>query len=77
MSDWIDIQYWERCSEMARPGIVFEIRNAEGESMLAPCTEAVPSAPFDWKSGPLHFRAVVEPKAEHSNPIPKPKEAED
>ena len=27
MGEWIAIEQWERCVEMARPGIVFEIRN--------------------------------------------------
>ena len=74
MSDWVDIEQWKHCFEMARPGIVFEIRNAEGQNMLAPCTETVPVAPFDWKSAPLKFRAVAEPPSEHSSPIPAPKE---
>ena len=73
MSDWIDIEQWQRCLEMEKPGIVFEIRNVEGHSMLAHCTTTVPQAPFDWKSAPVKFRAVVEPPAEHSTPIPKPK----
>jgi hypothetical protein len=74
MSEWFDINQWDHCIEMARPGIVFEIRNADGQSMFSPCTKQVPEAPFDWKSSPLKFRAVLEPAPEHSSPIPKPEE---
>ena len=74
VSDWVDIKDWDLCSQMARPGIVFEVRNAEGQSMLTPCTPSPPKPPFDWKSAPLKFRAVTEQPPEHSSPIPKPKE---
>jgi hypothetical protein len=76
MSDWMDIDQWQRCSDMARPGIVFEIRNAEGLSMITPCTAVVPAPPFDWKSAPVRFRAIVEPTPRHSTPMPTPKEAD-
>ena len=73
MSEWISIAQWQDCARMARPGIVFEIRNAAGQTMLAPCVQPLPAAPFDWSSPPLQFRAVAEPKPEHSAPIPPPR----
>jgi hypothetical protein len=74
MSDWIDITQWDHCQEMARPGIVFEIRNADEQSMITNCTVTVPAAPFDWKSAPVKFRAIVEVPPQHSQPIPRAKE---
>ena len=72
MSDWMVIAQWDQCRALARPGIVFEIQNVEGQSMFTACVAAVPAAPFDWTSPPTRFRAVVEPKPEHSTPIPPP-----
>ena len=73
MSEWMAIAEWHRCAELARPGVVFELRNAEGQSMLTPCVQPLPGAPFDWKSKPHQFRAVAETKPEHSAPLPAPK----
>jgi hypothetical protein len=74
MSDWMAISQWHECQKMARPGIVFELRNAEGQSMFTPCVVPLPAMPFDWKSPPVIFRAIPAPKPQHSTPIPKPKE---
>jgi hypothetical protein len=74
MSEWMAIDQWHRCVDMARPGIVFEIRNSEGQSLFTPCVMPLPRMPFDWKSAPLRFRVVPEPKPEHSSPLPGPKE---
>jgi hypothetical protein len=74
MSDWIDINQWNHCQDLLRPGIVFEIRNAEEQSMIANCTVTVPSAPFDWRSAPVKFRAIVELPPQLSAPIPRAKE---
>jgi hypothetical protein len=73
MGEWMAIAEWQRCLEMARPGIVFEMRNAAGQSLFTPCVPVVPSTPFDWTSPPLKFRAVREAPPEHSAPIPPPK----
>ena len=73
MIEWIAIAEWQRCLEMARPGIVFEIRNAAGQSLFTPCVATAPQPPFDWKSPPLEFRAVREALPAHSSPIPAPK----
>ena len=73
MGEWMAIAQWEQCIEMARPGIVFEIRNAEGLSLFTPCVTPLPTPPFDWKSPGIEFRAVVEPVPQHSEPIPPPK----
>ena len=73
MGEWLAISEWQRCVEMQRPGIVFEIRNREGLSLFTPCVFPPPAVPFDWKLPPLEFRAVVESKPEHSGPLPAPK----
>lgn len=73
MVEWIAIEQWQRCVEMTKPGIVFEMRNAEGLSLFTPCVPYVPEKPFDWASPPKEFRPVVEPKPQHSAPLPAPK----
>jgi len=73
MSEWIDFDRWHECMAMARPGIVFEIANADGQRLFTPCVLPLPPVPFDWKSPPLQFRAVAEPPAERSAPLPEPK----
>jgi hypothetical protein len=74
MGEWMAIVQWQDCARLARPGIVFELRNAEGRTMLSPCTVRAPKPPLDWTSPPVEFRAVAEPPAEHSAPIPAPRE---
>jgi len=73
MGEWIAIALWQQCAQLAKPGIVFEVRNAEGQSLLTPCVQQLPAAPFDWASPAKEFRAVPEPKPEHSSPIPAPR----
>jgi hypothetical protein len=73
MSEWLAIAEWQRCLEMQRPGIVFEIRNGEGLSFFTPCVVPLPPMPFDWKLPPTEFRAVGEAKPQHSAPLPAPK----
>jgi hypothetical protein len=70
MGEWIAIEQWPDCERLERPGIVFELRNAEGLTLLSACTPAVPEIPFDWRSPPIEFRAVTEPPPVHSSPIP-------
>ena len=72
MSDWIDIEQWSECVRMERPGIVFELRNAEDLRLFTPCVMPLPQVPFDWQSPPLEFRPVLEAPAQHSSPIPAP-----
>lgn len=72
MGEWIPIERWQECVELARPGIIFEVSNAEGKSMFTPCAMPLPSPPFDWKSAPLRFRAIPEPAPRHSSPLPPP-----
>ena len=71
MSEWIAIEKWHECGKLARPGIVFEIRNADGQSLLTPCVQPLPNMPFDWSSPAIRFRAVAERVPERSAPIPK------
>ena len=71
MSDWINFDQWQNCVRMERPGFVFEVRNAEGRSLLTTCTVSL-QVPFDWKSPPVHFRLVKALRPRHSDSIPKP-----
>jgi len=72
MTEWMAIAQWHECEKMARPGIIFELRNAEGQSLFTPCVPKVPPTPFDWKSPPKIFRAIAEPTPQHSEPMPPP-----
>jgi hypothetical protein len=74
MAEWISIDQWPDCARMERPGIVFEVRNRDGQSLLTNCTVTLPEQPFDWTSPAVEFRAVPEQPAEHSTPIPPPAE---
>jgi hypothetical protein len=73
VSEWMAIAQWHECERLTRPGIVFEIQNAEGLSLFTPCTPTIPQMPFDWKSPPVRFRAVLQERPRHSEPIPAPK----
>jgi hypothetical protein len=72
MSEWMSIAQWQDCVGMAKPGIIFEIRNAEGQRLLTPCVMPLPAMPFDWKSPAISFRAIPEPKPRRSEPMPEP-----
>jgi hypothetical protein len=72
MSEWIEIERWPECVHLARPGVVFEIRNGDNQSLFTPCVVPLPPVPFDWKSPPLRFRSIPEPLPRHSDPIPAP-----
>jgi hypothetical protein len=74
MVEWISIEQWAECASMERPGIVFEIRNGQGQSLFAECSRDLPKMPFDWTAPPVEFRPVAEPPARHSLPIPEPKD---
>ena len=71
MYEWIDFSRWEECRAMERPGYVFEVVDAEQQSMLTTCTVPLPM-PFDWSSSPVKFRMVREPSLRHSDPLPPP-----
>jgi hypothetical protein len=72
MSEWIDFDQWKDCTRMERPGHIFEVRSGEGQSLFTTCTVPL-QLPFDWKSTPVRFRLVEEPKPRHSKPIPAPR----
>ena len=72
MGEWISIERWQECHQLARPGIIFEISNAEGKTMFTPCVVPLPPVPFQWKSAPVRFRAIPEPPPQHSSPLPAP-----
>jgi hypothetical protein len=69
--DWLDFDRWPECIEMQRPGIVFEVVNADGLNVLTNCTVPL-ELPAGWTSPPLRFRAVAEPTPGHSSPLPPP-----
>ena len=69
--DWIDFDRWPECRSLERPGIVFEVENAAGQSLLTTCTIPL-EVPFDWSGSPIRFRPVAEPKPQHSAPLPRP-----
>ena len=73
MSEWLPMERWPQCIELQRPGIVFELQNAAGQSLFTPCVSA-PFIPADWTNPPVRFRAVVEAPPERSAPIPSPTE---
>jgi hypothetical protein len=73
MSEWIAIDQWKDCGRLARPGIVFEMRNTAGQSLLTPCVQPLPPMPYGWTSPPIEFRTVAEPKPRRSEPLPEPK----
>jgi hypothetical protein len=76
MGEWIAIAQWDKCLELARPGIIFEISNAEGKSLFTPCVMPLPPVPFDWKSAPVRFRAIPQSPPQHSSPLPEPPKGE-
>ena len=71
MCEWVDFSRWDECKAMERPGYVFEVVNAEEQSMLTTCTVPL-EMPFDWSSSPVKFRMVPEPMPRHSDPLPRP-----
>lgn len=71
MTDWVSFDQWTNCPAMERPGYVFEVANAEGQTLLTRCDPAL-QKPWDWTSGPVRFRLVPEQKPRRSNPIPAP-----
>lgn len=73
MCEWIDFERWPECRQMERPGYVFEVVNAEDQSMLTTCVVPL-HPPFDWSSAPVKFRIVPEPAPRHSDPLPLPAE---
>jgi hypothetical protein len=72
MSEWMAISQWQDCANLARPGIVFEIRNADNQVLVTPCVQPLPAMPQNWASPAVQFRAIAEPKPEHSAPLPSP-----
>jgi len=71
MSDWVDIQHWTNCASMSSPGYVFEVVNAQGQSLRTPCVQPL-QTPWDWTSAPVRFRLVREAPPRRSTPIPGP-----
>jgi hypothetical protein len=51
----------------------FDIRNAEGLSLVTPCVTPLTEMPFDWRQRALKFRQVEEIPPERSTPIPPPR----
>jgi hypothetical protein len=72
MVDWIPIDQWVECAKLERAGIVFEVRNAQGQTLMTACMPETPRAPFDWTAPPIEFRPVPEAPPKHSAPLPEP-----
>jgi hypothetical protein len=72
VSEWVDFDRWKDCPHLERLGFIFEIRNAEGQSLFTRC-EVPLQLPSSWTSAPVRFRLVEAPKPRHSTPIPKPR----
>ncbi len=73
MGEWLAIEHWPECIRLERPGIVFELRNGDGQSLFTPCVLPLPEIPFDWTSPPEVFRPVAEQEPVHSAPLPEPR----
>ena len=73
MGEWIAMEDWPDCRRLECPGIVFELRNRDGQSLFTPCVQSLPDLPFDWLAPPEKFRAVAEPEPVHSAPLPEAK----
>jgi hypothetical protein len=73
ITEWMDIARCHECEKMARPGIIFELKNSEGQTLFTPCVAELPPTPFGWKSAPAMFRAVSAPVPQHSTPMPPPR----
>jgi len=71
MSEWMNIDRWPECTQLQRPGYVFEVVNSDDQRMLTQCEQKLP-VPFNWRSPPVRFRLVEAPPARHSEPLPKP-----
>jgi hypothetical protein len=67
--DWMDFDRWPECVSLERPGIVFEVQNGDGLSLLTTCMVPL-EVPGEWKTPPLRFRVVPEPMPRHSEPLP-------
>lgn len=72
LSEWVSMSRWEDCKKLERPGVIFEIRNIDDQRLFTNCISPPPKVPFDWKSPPVSFRAIEEPKSRHSDPLPPP-----
>jgi hypothetical protein len=70
--EWMSIAQWAECRNLQEPDMVFEIRNAYGQSLFSVCTPMFPEAPTDWLGPPIEFRLVSEVLPRHSSPLPKP-----
>ena len=46
MSEWMAIAQWQECEKLARPGIIFELRNSEGQSLFTPCVRPTTANAF-------------------------------
>ena len=72
MGEWMSIAEWPDCRRLERPGIIFELRNRDGQSLFTRCVATMPELPFDWTSPAEKFRLVPEAEPVHSAPLPVP-----
>ncbi len=69
VGEWTPIEKWSDCRQLERPGFIFEIQNASGQTLFTRCTPHL-NVPFDWTSAPVRFRAIPEPAPQRSTPLP-------
>ena len=75
MGDWVPIDQWPECARMERPGIVFEVRNRDGQSLVTPCVVPLPETPFDWTAPARRIpRGSRASRRSIPHPIPQPAE---
>ncbi len=72
MSEWMAIAQWHECEKLTRPGIVFELKNAEGLTMLSPCVAQVPAQAFRLEVAPGRVPRGRCARPRHSEPMPPP-----
>jgi hypothetical protein len=71
MTEWMAIAHWPDCRKLEKPGIIFELQNASGQSLFTRCL-VDPAVPVDWVHPPIRFRVIVDQPPEHSAPLPAP-----
>lgn len=68
---WVPMKHWERCERMMKKGKMFEVQNAEGNSIRTTCTpDRLPEKPIEWKSDAVRFRVVKAKPLRRSQDMP-------
>ena len=72
MGEWIAIAQWDKCLGLARPGIIFEVSNAEGRSLVHTVCGVAATAAVRLEIAPVRFRVVPEFRRSTRRPLPEP-----